>query len=217
MPNKTATLCDQLKETLPPVFSTKDITPLLENDYSSPQKKVTQLEKQGYLFRLKRGFYTFEEFCNRYLIAGTLHSPSYISYETALSFYNMIPEKVETIYSVVSGRPLEIDTSVGSFIYRSQSKTLYSLGMSMTHIDKNSFLIASKEKALLDTLAQHKLSTTTLSNSDVYQYVIESLRVEPSELLNLSCRELKKISKLYRNHAPRKLSQEIDRIKKGQS
>lgn len=92
MLDNTTVLCRKLKEELPPVFSTKNILPFLSDDYASPQKKLMQLEKQGFIIRIKRGIYTFEEFCDRYLMAGFLHSPSYISYETALSYYEMIPE-----------------------------------------------------------------------------------------------------------------------------
>lgn len=85
----------------------------------------------------------------------------------------------------------------------------------MASINNNSFLIASKEKALLDTLAQHGLSTGGLSGRDIYDYVVESLRIEPSHLLSLSCRELKKIACHYRSRAPQKLYEEINKLKKG--
>jgi hypothetical protein len=213
MTNTSLAIEEILERECPPVFLSVDALTLIAQQYSAPQKKLDQLEKQGFLIRLRRGIYTFKTKADRFLIAGALYSPSYISYETALSYYGMIPERVEIIYSVAKGRPLEITTPLGSFAYRSQSTELYSGGMSMVFIDENPVLIASKEKALLDTIAHRNLSTHGLTAESVYEFVLQDLRVESKDLLSLSCSKLKKLSFLYRNHAPRKLYDHIVKLK----
>ena len=207
-------LCARLKEDLPPIFSVNDIFPLIKDTYLAPQKKLNHLEKQGFLKKIYRGFYSFEDRSNRMMAANSLHSPSYISFESALGFYGMIPEKVEMVFSVTQSRSLRIKTTLGVLTYRSQSTDLYAKGMSMEYIDRGPILIASKEKALLDTLSQHKLKANKLPEKEIYEYVVESMRVDTDELFSLSIMKLKKLAYLYRNFAPRKLVNHIVDLKK---
>jgi predicted transcriptional regulator of viral defense system len=58
--------------------------------------------KNGDLISLKRGIYVFSEKyrtspLNYISIANILHKPSYVSFEYALSYHGLIPERVYTI------------------------------------------------------------------------------------------------------------------------
>ena len=213
MLKKSAMLEEVLEKELPPVFLATDALPFIQQLYSAPQKKLVQLEEQGFIVRLCRGIYAFRSKCDRYFIAGVLHSPSYISFETALSYYEMIPERVEVMYSVTKARAREVTTPLGSFVYRSQATELYSAGMSMIFVDDIPVLIASKEKALLDTMAQQNLETRDLTPEGIYEYALQHLRMDSTDLLSLSCRKLKTLAFHYRNHAPRKLYTQIAKLK----
>lgn len=205
---------DLLKQELPPVFMARDALQVLGGMYSVPQKKLIQLEKQGLIIRLRRGVYSFADCQDRYIMAGILYSPSYISYETALSYYGLVPERVEVTSSVVSGRPLSFDTPYGSFEYRSQGTALYSSGMSLIYRGDISVLIASREKAVLDTLARHDLVTGELSDEAVFDYVVQGLRIDAVDLTALSMVKLKRLATHYRNHGPRKLVTHLVDLKK---
>ncbi len=214
MKTNTLNFCNNLKKDLPPIFSVSDILPLIKDTYLAPQKKLNHLEKNGFLKKIYRGFYSFDDSYNRMMVANTLHSPSYISYESALGFYGMIPEKVEMVFSVTQSKPLRIKTTFGDLAYRSQSTELYAAGMSLMFVDNNPILIASKEKALLDALAQHKLKASGVVEKEIYEYVVEGMRIEVDELFSLSMIKLKKLAYLYRNFAPRKLVNHISQLKK---
>ncbi|WOC53101.1 Transcriptional regulator, AbiEi antitoxin, Type IV TA system (plasmid) [Bergeyella porcorum] len=69
--------------------------------YKRPNDKISEMMKQGELISLKKGYYIFNQEISpeRFSIANALYGPSYISMESAFSFYGMIPEQVFSISS----------------------------------------------------------------------------------------------------------------------
>ena len=69
--------------------------------YASPKSKLTTLIKSGELIRVKRNLYLpgNESDYSVMTLANIIYGHSYISFETALSYYNLIPE---TVYSIMS-------------------------------------------------------------------------------------------------------------------
>lgn len=134
------------------IFSSRDLRSLL---HLSPRLTLYYLQKgvKDKLFlRLKNGLYTLatdpariEEIANR------LYSPSYLSFEFALSHYNLIPE---TIYSVTSATPKitrEYEVSGISYSYSTIPRVAYTGYVPITR-DYRSYLIAEPEKAVADYL-----------------------------------------------------------------
>lgn len=146
-----------MKESLPKIFTIQDATFFLKDRYKAPLKAILALEKSGKLTRLRRGLYAWNEDINPFAAAWRIYGPSYISYETALSYYGFIPERVQQIISVVDGRPASFQTPCGGYLYHSQERALFSLGMGLIFLDDDPIPMAIPEKALLDTLANHKL------------------------------------------------------------
>lgn len=206
-------IAQQLQANLPPEFDVESARFLLSEQYKAPLKILSALEKSGYLIRIKRGLYTFTQNLDRLALAGSLHGPSYVSFETALSFYGLIPERVEAVMSVVDGHPIKFETPVGQYLYISQSRKLFALGMGMVTRGERAFLIATKEKALLDTASRAQLKTKNLTNQEVLDFVIQGLRVESDSLKELSIEKMKGMAILYRNLAPRKLVAAIESLK----
>ncbi len=65
------------------------------------RRQVREWTKKGYILPLKRGIYFFNENYRKKepslsFIANFLITPSYLSLEYALGFYDLIPEKVTT-------------------------------------------------------------------------------------------------------------------------
>jgi predicted transcriptional regulator of viral defense system len=203
-----------LEQQLPPEFSTREAANFIGLSYKSPEKTLENWVKKGTLIRLKRGLYAFSENFQKIPAAGSIHGPSYVSYETALSVYEMIPERVETVMSVVDGRPKTQKTPVCLYEYYSQSRLLYSAGISSrTELDR-SYLIASKEKALLDTLERRKFKSQEIKQGMLIEFVIDGLRVDESLLRKLSTKKLLHISGFYRNLAPKNFVHELVNLKK---
>lgn len=83
------------------------------------------------------------------LIANHLYDPSYVSMESALGYYGLIPEKVLAVRSATTGRSRKFENSVATFQYVSVKENYYSIGITQRMVDdKYAFLIVSPEKAL---------------------------------------------------------------------
>lgn len=65
--------------------------------YANPKAKLSRMANQGECFRITRGLYETNKNTPGYLLAGSIYGPSYISFEYALAYYNLIPEAVYTI------------------------------------------------------------------------------------------------------------------------
>lgn len=159
---------------------------LLRN-YSSPNDKISNLEKKGDLIRLKKGFYVVSPDVHRQalsveLIANHLYGPSYISFERALSFYKLIPERVYATRSMTIKRARSFMTPLGNFDYVSAKVDYYSIGINSKIInDKLAYLVASPEKAICDMLvATPGLRLQSVKAMQVY--LEENLRIDFSAI-----------------------------------
>jgi hypothetical protein len=126
-------------------------------DYSAQLAKVAALVKDGTLIRIKRGLYCLSPEVsgldlNLHMIANTLYAPSYLSFESALAFYGLIPESVTETMSACAKRGKFIQTSVGAFSYKTVPKDWFSIGIRSLPSGEGNILIASPEKALGDLL-----------------------------------------------------------------
>jgi len=127
-------------------------------DYLSPADKVSAMEKAGELIRLKKGLYVVSEHVSgnkisRELIANHLYSPSYVSCESALSYYGLIPENVYTLRSITPKRSRSFNNKLGPFEYISVPDDYFYIGIQQQNIHESyAFLIASPEKALTDLI-----------------------------------------------------------------
>ncbi len=112
--------------------------------------------KAGKIYQLRRGLYSIAPLYQRqqphpFLVANHLQKASYVSLQSALSFYGLIPEVVNGTTSVSTGRPERLDTPLGTFEFR-HIKTELLFGYRMTELGEQSALIATPEKALLDLI-----------------------------------------------------------------
>ena len=127
-----------------PIPATYDFLKEQYKEYRSPKDKISRLAAEGSLIRLRKGFYlpaTAERQAE--LAANLLHGPSYISLETALSFYGMIPERVYAIRSVTTKRSKLYKTPIGRFEYFTAKEGYFSVGVRSAIHGSASILIAS--------------------------------------------------------------------------
>ena len=82
--------------------------------------KFSRKLKAEKLFRIINGLYETNSNTPSYLLTGIIYGHSYISYEYALSFYGLIPERVTTITSATFDKKnkKQYNTSFGIFTYR---------------------------------------------------------------------------------------------------
>jgi predicted transcriptional regulator of viral defense system len=157
--------------------------------YKSPHDKISSLEEKGRLIRLKKGLFVVspdvhKQTLSKKLIANHLYGPSYISFENALSFYKLIPERVYSIRSMTTKRGKTFSTPLGNFEYISAAADYFEIGIKQEIIDnKYAWLIASPEKALCDMI----VSTAGLRLQSVkamQEYLEEDLRIDIISVMN---------------------------------
>jgi len=123
-------------------------------DLASYQSKYfleTQV-KEGLFIRLKKGLYTLQtDLPSEEEIANKLYMPSYISFEYALGYYQLIPEMVYTITSATSKPTRKFIFNNIAYDYRTIKIEAYT-GYILKKSEHRSFIIAEPEKALVDYL-----------------------------------------------------------------
>lgn len=160
-------------------------------EYRSPKDKLSSLTREGLLLRLKRGLYNVPgsitgKHLSRELIANHLYGPSYVSFESALSYHGFIPERVYVSRSATMKRKRLYKTPVGNFQYIHVPEEYFPIGLKVEIIENSyAYIIASPEKALCDLI----LSTSGLRLQSVKsagEYLISDLRIEEENLVNLN-------------------------------
>ncbi len=168
---------------------TTSIIESLYPELKSANKKVTWLEKQGVIIRLKRGLYVVNpehsgKTLSSELIANHLYTPSYISMSTALRYYGLIPEAVYVHQSMTVKHSRSFQTPVGSYDYKYISREAFSIGVRSMHKGDYAFLIASPEKALCDLIANSS-QVNLRYMKDVEIYLEQDIRMDMDEFYKM--------------------------------
>ena len=186
----------ELKNALPlSIFSHEMIYSLLEKSISNVNEKISNLVRNKELIRLKKGFYTFSKLyetkpINLISVANTLYSPSYVSFDYALSYYGMIPERVSEVTSATSKNEKLFDTPIGRFSYKKVSSVAYSLGIDWIYDDiEGGRFIATAEKALCDKI-KYDRGIGTLTQNSMIEYLKYDLRIDITTPLNYELIEI---------------------------
>ena len=132
-------------------------------------RRFYEWQKKGYIKKLSRLFYVFSdrninEVENNF-IANKLLEPSYISLESALRYYNLIPEVVFLTTSVTTRKTKLLKTPIGDFQYRKVKEKLF-FGYRIINAGQIAYKIADPEKALLDFLY---LRSDIKSKGDIFE------------------------------------------------
>ena len=143
--------------------------------------QLSRWVKGGRLIKLHKGLYALagpyrkikpEPFC----IANSLKSASYVSLQSALAWYGLIPEFVPVVTSVTTGRPQTIETPMGRFDFRHINKSFFWGYQQVELTAGQTVFIALPEKALLDLVY-------LTPGSDKEEF-IEELRIQNLEQID---------------------------------
>jgi hypothetical protein len=169
----------------------------LLKDYKRPYDKINEMVKKGLLILVKRGVYIPGPQLKipgpeSFLLANHIWGPSYVSSDTALSHWGLIPERVYEICSVTTNLSKTYKTKAGRFRYLHMPLPYYSFGIQQVELTKKQWvLMATPEKALCD-----KIITTPgmilRSVKQVRELLLEDLRMERQPLRNLAAGEISK-------------------------
>jgi predicted transcriptional regulator of viral defense system len=119
------------------------------------RRQLSEWVQMGKLWQLRRGLYALAPPYQKivphpFLVANRLSPGSYVSLQTALAYYSLIPEQVAVITSVTTQRPGTWQTPQGVFTFQHiQPALLFGYERVLVAPGQYAFM-AMPEKALLD-------------------------------------------------------------------
>ena len=130
---------------------------LLAGDVDSVhvRRQLGRWVKAGKVYQLRRGLYALsppyqQNRPHPFLIANQLVRPSYVSLQSALAYYGLIPEYVPVTTNVTSDRPQEFATPLGKYQFQRVKKERF-FAFNLEDLgDEQDAYVAVPEKALLD-------------------------------------------------------------------
>lgn len=171
------------------------------NKYSNPDAKVKRLVAKGTLIPIRRGLYETDRSVPGYCLASSIYGPSYLSFEFALSYHDLIPEGVPnyTCATFEKKKQKRYATGFGMYIYRDVPSEAYPASVLLVIENGYSYQIATAEKAICDMLYK----TSPLKNlKGLRDYLFSDLRIEPEDFYKLDRNDLQSLCALYKtqNH-----------------
>lgn len=166
--------------------------------YRYPMNRISRLVQQGKLYPIVRGLYETDATTPGYLLAGSIYGPSYLSFDFALAYYQLIPELVQEFSSATidKNKRARFSTPFGVFSYRNVPSRAYPAGIRLVQEGTYSYLIADAEKAICD-----KLYTLppNVAKRGLETLLFEDLRIDPETFEKLEPQKLEAYAGLYRS------------------
>jgi predicted transcriptional regulator of viral defense system len=168
------------------------------------RRQLSRWVRAGRLYLLRRGLYALAPPFQKvrphpFVIANRLVRGSYVSLQSALEHYHLIPEYVPVVTSVATQRPGRWDTPLGTFLFRHlKPQLLHGYGLIDLGGGQRAF-VATPEKALLDLVYLQPEG-----DSPAY---LQELRLQNLELVDVD--ELERLALLSRSSKVRRAARRI--------
>jgi len=198
-------LTESVYELAPPggVFNGTVIENLFPDKSAAARKLlVHRAVGKGEVLRLKPGLFCLAEpyrktHLHPFALAGMLHWPCHVSLESALAHHGLLPEAVFQVASVTSKRTRSFKTPLGVFSYQLVPADFPRAGVESEKLDRISWaFVASPLRAIADLIYLHRQVSW---RKDGLNFLTESMRMEPDELVQISFGQFEEIYKSIRN------------------
>lgn len=176
-------------------------------DPADIHRQLSRWVKAGRLYQLRRGLYALAPPFQKYrphpfLVANRLVPGSYVSLQSALGHYSLIPESVPVTTSVTTGRPGRWVTPLGTYDFRHLQPELLTGFRKRELAGGTGALLATPEKALLDLVYLEP-------EADSPEYLAE-LRLQNMDRLDLT--ELRHLAEATGKPKLRRAAERIARL-----
>lgn len=154
-------------------------------DYKAKDIKIKRMSDNGEIIKLTKNLYETEKNIPGYLVANAIYSPSYLSFDYALSYYGLIPEAVYVYTSATfkKGKKKEYKNALGTFTYRDVPAHIYPYSIEIFKENEYSYMMATPEKALCDKLYTLK---PVKNKKEMFHLLFSDLRVDFDVLKQLN-------------------------------
>jgi hypothetical protein len=183
------------------LLSDAQLARVIEGSAQRRYNLVNRALKAGELHRLRRGLYLLDRpyrdyDCHPFGLAQMLRPGSYVSLETALSFYDWIPEAVYVTASIVPGSKsgnFESDL-LGRFSFHplAINKGHFLELVSRETLNQQAVLVAQPLRALMDLICLRKLKWQGL------EWFEQSMRIEAELLDTVNGSQLRTLKLVYK-------------------
>lgn len=183
---------------------------LLGKSSNSRYAIIKRAVKEGYLISLRRDLYLIKHHrkhsnTDLFSLSTIIYGPSYVSFESALSYHGWIPEAVKTLTCATIKKSKEFETPIGLFSYQHVSAKAFPIGIECRLQNEVTFYMASPWKALADMIYVRKRHWKTL------QDLFDDLRIEQETLENAGQALLVALIDHYPNFRVRKTLQDLQK------
>lgn len=184
------------------ILTDVDLNGLLDCTPAARYGIVNKALKKEELIKIRRGLYILSDKyrhkrLSKFFLASRIAPHSYISLESAMSYYGWIPERVTTVTSVLAcSRTKKFITPFGEFAFYHLPVNEYEFLTGVTRIEEvkdEPFFLASPLRALADYAYVKKIDWESLN------YLIDSLRIDIDQLLQINRNHFFEIKKVYRS------------------
>ena len=154
------------------------------------------MTQNGQLIPIIRGLYETDGTIPGHYLSGAIYGPSYLSFEFALSWHDMIPEAVYTFTSATcgKGRKKKYDTPFGTFVYRDVPIAAFPYGITLHEENGYGYILASPEKAICDLLYTR---APRGNRKELRQLLFDDLRIDENAFWGLNRNEMTELAGLY--------------------
>lgn len=154
-------------------------------DYKAKDIKIKRMSDNGEIIKLTKNLYETEKNIPGYLVANAIYSPSYLSFDYALSYYGLIPEAVYVYTSATfkKGKKKEYKNALGTFTYRDVPAHIYPYSIEIFKENEYSYVMATPEKALCDKLYTLK---PVKNKKEMFHLLFSDLRIDFDVLKQLN-------------------------------
>lgn len=166
------------------------------NRFSDVQGKIRRLVNQGEYVSVVRGLYETNINTPGYYLSSYIYGPSYLSFDYALSYYGLIPERVitYTLATYNKRKTKTYSTPFGNFFYRDIPKSAFPYDINVIEENNYVYYIASKEKAICDKLYSMK---PVYSLKELKELLFDNLRIDSEQFDTLDKDKLLLLAKKY--------------------
>lgn len=150
-------------------LSGTDLKIILDHTDDSRYGIIKRAVKDKWLIRIRKDLYLIDgifqkELPDTFEIAQLIYGPSYISFESALSYHQWIPEGVATTTSASSKRGVKFKTELGFFTYEHIPIDIFSVGLHSVERENSMYLMAEPWKAVADLIYSRNKSWPDLAS-----------------------------------------------------
>lgn len=169
-----------------PLFSSSQLETFGTKSGTTLRPQFSRWQKRGLIISLRKSLYVLNEHDrrinpSRLFLANQIYTPSYVSLEYALAYYDLIPERVIDVTSVTTKKTQMFSNHYGTFRYQHLKPECFFGFISVNDENNLPILIATPEKAIVDFIYLN-LHQFSKGDTDIFE---QSFRLQNLEILNL--------------------------------